>query len=1547
MSLEKYANNTSLKTLIRWPYLGILILLSLLAVFHTPLVLASSCPAQSGGDIGDNACGCQCSTTNADAGSTGTGLLPNVQAGNPISLISGNKYQQEIDYRSAGSELQLRRHYNSINADINVGWGQGWSMSYSTYILRAMDHGEQIGFEVVQSDGRRIQFNEAHTDNDGRLFYRSPSASDGYVIQIGDDSTYWHLPDGKVISFKGSYIVRIDYPGAGFLTMYYRGGRLVEVKDQSERVIKFEYTAGRVGLKNYETHNFNEQEGHIRKVTLPDGKELHYDFDSELNLTRVRYADGLDRQYHYDSVDWTNNLTGITDQNKIRFASWQYDNEGRAIRSEHADGVELVDLRYILPDAKSGTNIGVTEVTNSQGAVSLYTWQQDEHQGLVRLLSATGPGCATCPPTGIQYEYDSSKQLTRITRDSGEIVDYQYDDQGRIISFSHSAKGTAPNEAARWTRYEYKGTSTQPSLISRPSVNIDGEHQVEITYNQEGLPTNYTEHGFAPLYLAGAKSEPIAFEPISRTTRLKYKNGLISELDGPRTDVADITLFHYDELQRLSSVNLPSGQTYYLSQYDSNGRPTVLRKGEQSPTTLTYDGNGLITQIQKRGIITTYRYDPLGNLMSVTNPDGKETTFEYDTAGRLTAITDDIGRKSTLTLDTENRIQDQLIYGLNGNLVRSLSYVFDTEGRLLKSLEQRTNDVNSNESVSQLDYHFDETNRLSSISNVDTGATIDATYNPFGQLAKLARSDGATTHIHYNHKGNRIGETDARNNLTITGKDDFGRTVMVDSPDTGITYYQYDSANNLIEKTDGDGDIFQYSWDAANRLTEQNSADDNISIEYDIQSGNVSMARNSISIDRFEYDQNAQLVSQTRKIGDSEFTTEYSYTDTGKLEYKKLPDGIRLRYHYHQSGENKGQIRAITRQTYFGLKQRTLLSEIDNDPRDGRSGYVSHNGLRKDMQFANDSTIKSIEFGDSLSLEYEFDNNGNIVGIYENDQQQRYQYIGGHLSSADTLSGIYQYDYDIMGNRVSKTEITPEGQQTNIRYQYSPEGNGNRLLNTVNGTSAISDEYEYTLSGAPTSAGRSLRYEYNAEQRPIAAYKNDILLARYAYNSFGQRIKKVTYNKSGTKTTYYLYEGHQLTAQISSSNANTPHVFKHTLFIDQTPAHFIDNGKHYAIHGDHNGTPRMLTDDDQKIVWQAKYSPFGKAKIVLSEIQFDHRFPGQIEDSETGTHYNYFRDYDAATGRYLTSDPIGLKGGPNSYLYASANPLSFTDILGLSPGSMLPISNDAWNDNLGGIALAPLVTPDIIGNGVSALPPTPGSGPYDYVPYVQMVNGQPQVVYYGAYDPFTGNTDWIITPTQLDYFDTQADDAYSLAQISTPNSEYEIHSARTVYRALNGNYAGAFSSLCSAWASAVGDEGWWMQMIGGMAGGVALRSSTAFVSGATRLTYNAAARTWTTPGGLIYGMGSAHGNRIKHVLDHLRPNPNKPTHSVFTTTRDRLLGLIDEAWSLRSGSGTLQSNGNRVFTVPMGRVVGTRGETNIVIVIKDGTNEVITSYPKL
>jgi RHS repeat-associated protein len=108
-------------------------------------------------------------------------------------------------------------------------------------------------------------------------------------------------------------------------------------------------------------------------------------------------------------------------------------------------------------------------------------------------------------------------------------------------------------------------------------------------------------------------------------------------------------------------------------------------------------------------------------------------------------------------------------------------------------------------------------------------------------------------------------------------------------------------------------------------------------------------------------------------------------------------------------------------------------------------------------------------------------------------------------------------------------------------------------------------------------------------------------------------------------------------------------------------------------HVDHLNTPRLITNDQGQAVWRwDQAEPFGvtvadENPSGLGAYEMPLRFPGQYFDKETKLHYNYFRDYDSAIGRYAQSDPIGLRGGLNTYAYVSGNPLSRTDPRGLSP----------------------------------------------------------------------------------------------------------------------------------------------------------------------------------------------------------------------------------------------------------------------------------------
>ncbi|PLX45121.1 MAG: hypothetical protein C0609_03830 [Deltaproteobacteria bacterium] len=102
---------------------------------------------------------------------------------------------------------------------------------------------------------------------------------------------------------------------------------------------------------------------------------------------------------------------------------------------------------------------------------------------------------------------------------------------------------------------------------------------------------------------------------------------------------------------------------------------------------------------------------------------------------------------------------------------------------------------------------------------------------------------------------------------------------------------------------------------------------------------------------------------------------------------------------------------------------------------------------------------------------------------------------------------------------------------------------------------------------------------------------------------------------------------------------------------------------YYWYHNDHLGTPKALTDETGRVVWDATADAFGSTTPWTHDVTNNLRFPGQYEDAETGLHYNYFRYYDPETGRYTREDPI--RDGMNWYGYAGGNPTLKVDPMGL------------------------------------------------------------------------------------------------------------------------------------------------------------------------------------------------------------------------------------------------------------------------------------------
>jgi len=119
-------------------------------------------------------------------------------------------------------------------------------------------------------------------------------------------------------------------------------------------------------------------------------------------------------------------------------------------------------------------------------------------------------------------------------------------------------------------------------------------------------------------------------------------------------------------------------------------------------------------------------------------------------------------------------------------------------------------------------------------------------------------------------------------------------------------------------------------------------------------------------------------------------------------------------------------------------------------------------------------------------------------------------------------------------------------------------------------------------------------------------------------------------------------------------------ILSQTVIANTTPP------KVYYYLNDHLGTPQLMTDKNNVVVWEAKYRPFGEAVVhPYSTVENNIRFPGQYFDGETGLHYNYHRYYEPRIGRYLRPDPIGLAGGINQFSYVLNNPINSIDFWGL------------------------------------------------------------------------------------------------------------------------------------------------------------------------------------------------------------------------------------------------------------------------------------------
>lgn len=218
---------------------------------------------------------------------------------------------------------------------------------------------------------------------------------------------------------------------------------------------------------------FTEDTNHQPLTLDAPGVQIAYGYDANKRLrTMTRTTGGLtiQRQFHYEIAGKPNLLTGITDERGIRYATWGYDIRGRAIFSEHADGVDRISVAY--------NNDGSVSVTNELGKVTRYSFQTIG--GVRRITLIEGEPSANCPNSNSSFTYDSRGLLKTKTDNKGILTTYDYNDRGLEVSRSEAA-GTplvrtittewhpslflplVVTEPGRITRYQYDNQGRQLS----------------------------------------------------------------------------------------------------------------------------------------------------------------------------------------------------------------------------------------------------------------------------------------------------------------------------------------------------------------------------------------------------------------------------------------------------------------------------------------------------------------------------------------------------------------------------------------------------------------------------------------------------------------------------------------------------------------------------------------------------------------------------------------------------------------------------------------------------------------------------------------------------------------------------------------------------------------------------------------------------------------------------------------------------------------------------------------------------------------------------
>ncbi|MBF9263518.1 RHS repeat-associated core domain-containing protein [Paracidovorax cattleyae] len=1215
--------------------------------------------------------------------------------GDPVVPATGENFQEQADFidpqKSGLDFIRIyRSHWALGSVRPNHGWGSQWSHNHA--IVLNVTGGVAT---MVFGNGFEREFNRNPA---GEWVAKQPgdsmSQASGFwnVKYAEDDSKFKFDSAGKLLErrYRNGWIVSYEYFGAA----------LTGIRNHFGRSITFERNGGRF----------------VERMNRPDGSIISYSYAGisaeSFSLSAVSYGGSYTKKYVYENSKYPLLLTGLIDEDGKRYASFNYDDQGRTLKAAHAGDVLAYEFDY------SNIASGKALVKDAQGQRREFGFARQDGSMVITTASAV-PALAYDPVA--TRTVNSAGLVSTEQSFAGRRNIYDWNEQRKLpVKVTHAA-GSADERAV----------STDWHLVFRRPIRIkDGSRVTEYDYDAYGNLTSER--------LYDAAQADGASKALVRTWEYDgWRLVSSSDFNGAKT----IYNYGYPFGPKPLEVQNPLGHT--TSYYYQDGYLSYMRR----PNDVSYDivsgadPRRLVTQVSSSGLSWNYQYNQIGKISRKSEPSGYYVDYFYDDAHRLSTWRDNRGGSGRYAYD-----------GFNNVL---LSEVKDAAGKVVWLEQKKYNTFNQLESVQSGNekniYAYDPDGRVTSETNA-LQQRYEYDRNAFGLTTKITDPYKKTASFAYDGLGVMKSATDYAGVATTYTNDLRGNPTREMVSDIGTLDVQYDAMGRAIQWTDALARTTKVSRDALGRTTRLLFSDGKQSVlRYDLTGATynannapkASVGALSELLDpgvttRFRYDVMGRIMGKTQILASSGDTRSvgYSYVEAGSggagaLASIAYPSGRRLQFQYDATGQLVG----------LRWNGQILLSGITWNPMGQPTGWTWAAGnLKEQRSYSVAGRLTSSRVLPQLN----WDAAGRLTGL---QQQHMLPAASGGAAQQVLLSSAFTYDalgrltgsahslpasaalpkgwglgdtvgatssgysLDANGNRSQSFHSSVAGAGTaKLERVYQPVPGSNRLKGytetfTPAGAAARRTDVTYAqdATGALTKKGDSYLH-YGADGRIARAGATsdpqNALAVGYITNALGQRVLKSDARISGTNAnsaitlqTVYADDGIGSTVlgqygNRRSSNSGAPagemdstEVIWLPTVSGPLPVAAQINGRLYAIDADHLNTPRRLTNTQGQVVWQWLTTGFGEANPTTGftgyaqsgestgrnysePVRFDLRYPGQVWDEETGLNYNLHRYYDPATGRYIQADPIGLEGGWNRFLYAKGNPSSYYDPTG-------------------------------------------------------------------------------------------------------------------------------------------------------------------------------------------------------------------------------------------------------------------------------------------